>query len=396
MTAADLRRRFLALAVLQWLPGATFFPVLVLLMRERGHSVGQIGVMFAVFAAVVLLLELPSGSAADVYGRRRVLLLSAAVTCAACLLLAVAETMVPFTAGLVLVAIGRAAGSGVLESWYVDTLGEADPGAAFEPGLARGRAAGALSLAGGALIGGFFPAVSGSLAGPVWLAAGFAAVLTVAVATVMTGSGRAPASGVGATLRSALRASVRDTLLLRVLLCAFGGGVAATVLEALWPLRAAASTGDPRTSAMAYGVVLCAAFAAGAGGTVAAPTGPRFTRPNGIALFMILVALCYAAMAFVTHIIAFVVLFLAIQWLSAVADLLSALVLHRRATPEQRVTVASVDSLAAQIGGICGSSLLLGAGSYDQFAVWVTTSAAVLLIALAILTRDRAPAAERN
>ncbi|MDF2733224.1 MAG: major facilitator superfamily 1, partial [Desertimonas sp.] len=48
-------------------------PVLVLLLRDRGLTIGQIGVVVAAQGFVVMLFELPTGALADVHGRRIVL-----------------------------------------------------------------------------------------------------------------------------------------------------------------------------------------------------------------------------------------------------------------------------------------------------------------------------------
>ena len=75
LTARQAERRYIALSGLQWLPIGLVAPVLVLLLRARGLELPVIGALFAVYTVVVILLELPTGSFADVLGRRRTLVI---------------------------------------------------------------------------------------------------------------------------------------------------------------------------------------------------------------------------------------------------------------------------------------------------------------------------------
>ena len=76
LTARQAEWRYVVLSGLQWLPVGLVIPVLVLLLRARGIELPVIGALFAVYTIVVIVLELPTGSLADVLGRRRTLVLS--------------------------------------------------------------------------------------------------------------------------------------------------------------------------------------------------------------------------------------------------------------------------------------------------------------------------------
>jgi DHA1 family tetracycline resistance protein-like MFS transporter len=73
LSSRSARRRFLLLRGLRWLPTGLLMPVMVLLLLDRGFSLGQIGLIIAAQGFVVLLLELPTGALADSLGRRRML-----------------------------------------------------------------------------------------------------------------------------------------------------------------------------------------------------------------------------------------------------------------------------------------------------------------------------------
>lgn len=72
-SAAGLRRAFLTVLALRYVPTGLTLPVLVLLMIDRGLDLAQVGVAIAAMSAVVLVLEVPSGGLADAVGSRAVL-----------------------------------------------------------------------------------------------------------------------------------------------------------------------------------------------------------------------------------------------------------------------------------------------------------------------------------
>ena len=77
--AAAVRRRFVVLTALRWLPTGLLIPVLVVFEQSRGLTLAQVGLVSATAGVVVLLLELPTGGLADALGRRPVLVAATAL-----------------------------------------------------------------------------------------------------------------------------------------------------------------------------------------------------------------------------------------------------------------------------------------------------------------------------
>ena len=97
MSAADLRsirRRFYLLLALRFVPTGLFVTVFVLLLRDRGLTLAEIGIGTAMQGVVMLFLELPSGGLADALGRKPVLMVATPVSIAAVGLLLVTDTVV--------------------------------------------------------------------------------------------------------------------------------------------------------------------------------------------------------------------------------------------------------------------------------------------------------------
>ena len=136
----------------------------MLQLRARGIELPVIGALFAVYTIVVIVLELPTGSFADVLGRRRTLILSRILNIASLLGMAVATDVVQFGFVMALGGIARALQSGPLEAWYVDAVRAADPEADVRRGISRAGSAEAAALATGAVVGGLLPSLADGLA----------------------------------------------------------------------------------------------------------------------------------------------------------------------------------------------------------------------------------------
>jgi DHA3 family tetracycline resistance protein-like MFS transporter len=100
----------------------TTLPVYVLYFRHYQINLFQIALLAAVFEASILLLEMPTGLVADMYGRRISVVLSAVFS----LIAGFVFIFFPFLAGFIIAEIlagfGETLRSGALEAWLVDSL----------------------------------------------------------------------------------------------------------------------------------------------------------------------------------------------------------------------------------------------------------------------------------
>ncbi|WP_431901195.1 MFS transporter [Nonomuraea sp. bgisy101] len=430
MTPLSARRRYMLVSLLTWLPPGLMMAPMVLLMTERGLSISQVGAVMAVYSAVSVALELPTGGLADVVGRRVVLSASAAFTAAGLSLMVVADSFLLFAVGAVLKGAARALSSGPAEAWYVDTLHTLEgPDADLKPGLSRGHAMESVALCGGTLAGGLVPpVVPGGLAVPPAMGAG-AAVLLLVVALFALPEPPHARRGLGEVLRAVpttvvtgLRMALLDVVLRRLMPIAAVFGVALVAVELLTPVRLAALTGQAETGATAYAFVAAIGFAASALGSALAPriavllggsvggSGSGTVRGSaggaaggaaagtvggsvrGAAAGIVVTALSLAALAatagltgaagLVSAGLAYAGMF---TGLSINALLLSELT-HLRVTAAERATMTSVSSMSLQAGaGLANlglASLALGLGTAGA---WWPAAALVLASALLLV-----------
>ena len=412
-TVRSATRRLVGLTALRWLPVGLTTPITVLLAQARGLSLAEIGLLFTVHGIVVIVLELPTGGLADVLGRRPVVVAGAVLHLGSCLVFATATSFPGFLAGILLMGVGRALDSGPVEAWYVDTVHRIDPAADVAPGLSRHSAADGGSLAVGAIIGGFLPAVLGgagasALALPYLGAAVLDVVFVVAVVRLLTedrpprqGTVRAAlaagARAMPATVTGAVRLAVTDGPMRLVLLLTAVGGLGLVACELLGPVRFADLAGGRDHGAAVYGTVLAISFAAAAVGAMTAPALRRLLRGSTRATCAVLFVLGAGALAVVAgpDVLLVVGAGFALYYLAhgSAWPLLSA-VLHSRVDAAHRATAVSAMSLAMALGGIAGNLAVPPlAAALNTEAGFLAIAVVVLLGALACLRLPRATVA---
>jgi MFS family permease len=151
-----LTRRLLPLQVGTGLLGVMLWvPVEKLFQTQIGFDAASIGVMAAAYAAVVPLLEVPSGILADRWSRTGLLVVSAVAAAASALLGGASHDVATYIAAAMILGIYFATSSGTVDSVVYDTVVE-ETGSAdlYEKVIGRVRVVESLALASSAVAGG--------------------------------------------------------------------------------------------------------------------------------------------------------------------------------------------------------------------------------------------------
>lgn len=423
MASADLtvlRRRYVALAALRWLPTGLIVPSLVLLLSARGLSLASIGLLTALYSAATLLLELPTGALSDVVGRRPVLIAGAVTGAAATLVLALSTSTAAAAAAFGLMGLSRALESGSLQAWYVDSVHAVDPEADLTRGISRAGVAESAGLAVGALASGALvataplPATGAALIAlsvPFLIKAVLAVVQVAAIAAWVREPGVARttalspragnAPGAAHAAREVPRAIARGVALaarrgtLRRLLVLTGAlGAALSGIELLAPSHAANLLGGATAAAGPYAVLVTLGFAGSGAGSALAPLAARCAgRPSRAAAIATVVgAACLAAVSLPTPAAA-AVAFIGFYLLLGIAAPLTEELMHRDVTAAERATVLSLNSMALQATAVAVTAGLGALAATTSVAIAFFTVAAVL--ALGALTLLKWPAADK-
>ena len=121
-------RRFIAFRI--FFNSRFYYPVFTILFLDFGLTIAQFSILNAVWAAVIVLAEVPSGALADVVGRKRLLVAASSIMAVEigiiCFAPAGGSPLVfyIFLANRILSGLAEAAASGADEAIAYDTLAE--------------------------------------------------------------------------------------------------------------------------------------------------------------------------------------------------------------------------------------------------------------------------------
>ena len=404
MTTARLTRHFMLLRALRWLPVGLVLPFMVITPEARGLSIGEIGAVFAVHSVVAIALEVPSGALADTVGRRRVMLVGAALTVVSLLLFAVAQSIVGFMTSVGLLAAGRALISGSLEAWYVDALRLLDPSAPLTRGLSRGTAAEGAAMALGALVGGGLVTLTGagesngalSGYGVAALAGALAAVAYLAAIAVLVHESPEHASAAAARAsvgrRAALvfataRTELSESVVVRVVvITGVAFGMSFTAIELLWQPRLADLLGGSGSHGVALGGLGAAAMAAVAvGAALSARVNRRLGIRLGYLLTLAFAALCVALLGAPQSAAGFALVYLLAYFGMGLAEPMHFELLNDAVGATARATLISAEALATQAGALVANlSVGILASSRGPALAWALAGTLLTATALAV------------
>jgi hypothetical protein len=155
-TPRTLARRLLPLQVGVGVQGLMLWvPVEKLFQTQIGFDAASIGVMAAAYAAVVPLLEVPSGILADRWSRTGILVVASAALAASSLVGGLSTNVVTYVVAAMILGVYFAMNSGTIDSVVYDTvLEETGSSDAYETWIGRVRMVESAALAGSALAGG--------------------------------------------------------------------------------------------------------------------------------------------------------------------------------------------------------------------------------------------------
>lgn len=410
LDATAVRRRFLVLAALRWLPTGLLIPVLVLLPLERGIGLSELGLAFAAQGVVVLALELPTGGLADALGRRVVLLGASAVGIASIALLLVADSIPELVTVFVLQGVYRALDSGPLEAWYVDTTLALDEHAPIDRGLSAYGVVLGLAVAAGALASGAIVALDpvpglDALAEPVALSLLLQVVGVTGLAVLMVeprerSGARAAWVAARATPRTIGRGfslARHNRVLAALLAVELFWGFSMVTFESLTPVRLEEVLGDADAAAALIGPAGAAAWVASAGGAAVVPwLGGRLGVAPVAALLRVLQGATVVVMGLAAGVVGVLVGYLLTYAVHGASNPAHMTLLHREATGPVRATVVSLNSMVSQPAGALGAVVLTAVAEGAGVPVAMYVGGAVLALAaplyLPAWRKERRPA----
>lgn len=398
MSSAELRtirRRYHALLALRFVPTGLFITVFVLLLRDRGLTLAEIGVGTAAQGLVMLVLELPSGGLADALGRKPVLVVAGIVSMLAIGLLLVADTVLLLALSSALQGIYRALDSGPLQAWYIDASLAVDREADLERELARADVTICTAIGAGALAGGLVVRADGlvgldALVAPLIVGLIVQGIGVVAVVVLMhevrAGQGwvaaRRSFAQVPSVVRDAVRLIRRTSLLMALVVGELLWGFGMVAFETFFPPRVAEVSGGVVEAGGLLGPSVAAAWVLSAIGAAVAPALVR-RFGSGMAGFGLRLAhgITVVGMGLAAGPWLLIVAYLGTYWVHGATNPVHYGLVHRAVESSHRATVVSANSLAAQVGGAIGGIALGALADATSISTGMLVAAVVLAAA---------------
>jgi MFS family permease len=390
MSARDPLKVYIANQFLHWFIIGISFPVLILILLEKGIDLFGAGTAMACYSATTILLELPTGGLADTIGRKRTYLLSCVFSLLAGFALLISWDLLTAALALVVYGVARALSSGTMDAWFVDEFKKEHGEQGLQKALAKAGFFTPLALACGSLLGGALPMIFGSIHvgnGGVYSFNLMLMMSLMAVQVIVTsiivresipkGGGKAFSP---AKLKEVLVVSAkygvrnRITLVLLISMAALGFGIMS--IELLWQPRVQEIVGESDT--VVLGILAAGYFFASALGSLAATRLPEENQTWTMAGIRLASGLIFIVFAFQTRLFGFALFYVMLYFVASVGDSPHAALYNSQAPSEVRATLLSLQSLVMQLGAMIGS-LVLGfvAQAASITAAWIIGGIAV-------------------
>jgi MFS family permease len=269
--------------------------LIVLFLQGRGIDLLGVGVLLAVQSAVVVLLELPTGALADVWGRKKVLVLAFAAGAAAAFVALISTSFVSFMVSMLLSGLCRALLSGTADALFVDSLHEVAPEDDLHHGFSQIWVGIGLGIASGAMAGGFIPGLFPGLppSGPailtrlsmpilfsmgVWLIVALGAALLLQEPAKAATTARSGARGIADVVRQSVAFAVKSRLVSMVIVAAAISALAISAVETFWQPQFARLLGSAVDHSRLFGAIVAATFVLSALGSALGRPVERLAR----------------------------------------------------------------------------------------------------------------------
>lgn len=373
-------------------------PVLSLLLLEKGATISNLSIILGLYALTVIVLELPTGIIADVYGRKISFVISIIVSIISFLTILLGKGFIALSIGMILYGLSRALSSGSFDAmfidYYIDNYGKDK----IHNITTRLSVIEALGMSAGALSGGFIPAVAKSYFNMGTYDLNVIIRLALAVAVVILSyifieEQKQEKLEERITIRQHVKNSYKiiskNSTIVCIFISVFSTGLFLSSLETYWQPYFIQLIPN-NDSKFLLGLMAFLYFAAATLGSIASNKiikTNKFDTKKIYITMRILLALSLILTALQTNVPVFIALYSSIYLLFGLANVPEGAILNKEIPSEVRASVLSVYSLAMQIGGLTGSfaySILINYITIPQ--IWMTV-ATIMLVTVALIAK---------
>lgn len=376
--------------LLHWLTVGIGTTVMSLMILSKGNSIETIGIIVAIYSAVVVVLEFPSGVLSDIIGRKSIYLISIAFSIVGYGILLYAKGFAAVLIGFAFYGVARAFSSGSIEAVYINDYIQKNGKENLHKLLSVMSSGETIGLACGALLGGFLPIVwdkfrpgsnryNGNLSAQI-----FILTLLFLLTVFTTKRDSVPEKGT-TTIATHIRQSlqvIKHNRVLKLMLVGFCfWGFAFNAIELYWQPQLKGILGSDEKTWI-FGIVNSGYFAASLLGVVAINyIFSRRHRSYLLSIFVvrIVVGALIIILAFQRSVFSFSSAYLVMFFFNGMANIPESTVFNLEIPEDKRSSLLSISSLTVQLGGVAGSLLF-------SFLVSKTTISGIWIIAGALFS----------
>ncbi len=385
-----------------WFGNALPLALLVLLIQSRGFSLLDVSIFFGTVTFAGLMLEVPTGSLADLIGRKRVTLIAGLLKIVGNALLLCAYSHSLLIAGGLIYGTSRALSSGALDAWFVDEIQKIDRTTPLQPMFGRSESFALTGLALGTLLGSllpnwltFLPAEGTAILTP-YSATLVGSLLIAALRTLFIAffvkedrsllpqlSWRESLQTVPTFAQEALQLSRQSDIVRLLLVTTFATGFVLIGLENFWQPKFVTLLGATKGNSVVFGIIMTGTFGlAVVGNMLSTPIATYLNNRLGllVGLTQLLRGGLLLLIVMQTNLFVAGVIFWLIYFGMGISSPAINVMLNAEISAERRSSMLSVRSMMSSGGAFIGS-LLLGIiaerGSIDL--AWVVCGLLLLL-----------------
>ncbi|HKM00777.1 MAG TPA: MFS transporter [Sedimentibacter sp.] len=372
-------------------------PVLSLALIDKGASLSNLSIILGLYALSVILLELPTGIMADIFGRKKTFVLSLIIFTLCFALLLIGRGFIVLCIVMMLYGLAKALASGSFDAlfidYYIDNFGKDK----LHNITTRLSVLEALGLSAGALSGGFFPEISNKLFSSIGtydlnIIVRVILTITVIVLSVLFISDNAITEkkqhiSIKQHVKNSSTFVFKNTTILCIFLSVFSTGFFLSALETYWQPHFITFLPDGSSTRLLGLMAFLYLGAAMIGSIISNNTIKKykFNLRKMYLLMRAFIALLLIVTALQTNVPLFIAFYASIYLMFGMSMIPEGVILNSETPNEIRASVLSVKSFTMQIGGLSGSllySILIKFISIPT--IWIL-AAFIVLITIAII-----------
>ncbi|MEA5094390.1 hypothetical protein SDC9_90432 [bioreactor metagenome] len=374
-------------------------PVLSLLLIEKGATLSNLSIILGFYAFTVVLLELPTGIMADLFGRKKTFSLSLIISTIGFIIILFGKGFLFMCLGIMFYGISKALASGSFDALFIDYYIEHNGKDHLHNITTRLSVLEALGLSAGAVSGGFFPKIA-ALYFPSLGVYDLNLIVRIVLSLLVSFMSmiyivetKKPEKTERISIKQHVINSsnlvMKNTTVICIFISVFATGIFLSSLETYWQPHFISLLPNDNMMGL-LGVMAFLYLAAATVGSIASNKLIKKHKLNSKKLYLfmrLMMSLFLVATSLQTKIYPFIGFYSIIYMMFGMASVPEGAILNGEVPNEIRASVLSVYSFIFQIGGLSGSLIYSIIINYVSIPIIWTIAACIILVTVLITAK---------